>query len=102
MSSIKTARILVLISIALIGASSSALAQPLSPSQQLAGEIYQDLVEINTVTPTGDTGKAAGAMAARLRGRGARELFNRTPPGHPRRHLYAHLLRGRFNSEESK
>ncbi len=70
MSSVKTTRILVFLSMALIGASSSAPAQTLSPSQQLAREIYQELVEINTVTPTGDTGKAAEAMAARLRAAG--------------------------------
>jgi acetylornithine deacetylase/succinyl-diaminopimelate desuccinylase-like protein len=42
-------------------------AQTLSPRQQAAHDIYKELVEINTVTPTGDTGKAADAMAARLR-----------------------------------
>lgn len=70
MSSVKTARILVFISIGLIGLSSSASAQTLSPNQQMARDIYQELVEINTVTPTGDTGKAADAMAARLRAAG--------------------------------
>ncbi len=52
MSSVKTTRILVFLSMALIGASSSTHAQTLSPNQQLAREIYQELVEINTVTPT--------------------------------------------------
>jgi acetylornithine deacetylase/succinyl-diaminopimelate desuccinylase-like protein len=70
MSSVKTATILVFTTMALIGACSWAPAQTLSPSQQLAREIYQELVEINTVTPTGDTGKAAEAMAARLRAAG--------------------------------
>jgi acetylornithine deacetylase/succinyl-diaminopimelate desuccinylase-like protein len=41
-------------------------AQTLSAQEQLAHDIYKELVEINTVTPTGDTGKAADAMAARL------------------------------------
>src|SRR6478609_4512160 len=41
-------------------------AQPATPQQQRAFEIYRELVEINTVTATGDTGKAADAMAARL------------------------------------
>jgi acetylornithine deacetylase/succinyl-diaminopimelate desuccinylase-like protein len=36
------------------------------PSQQRAKQIYQELLEINTVTDTGDTGRAADAMAARL------------------------------------
>ena len=38
-----------------------------SPHQRLARDIYKELVEINTVTATGDTAKAAEAMAARLR-----------------------------------
>jgi acetylornithine deacetylase/succinyl-diaminopimelate desuccinylase-like protein len=40
--------------------------QFLQPHQQLAQQIYQELVEINTVTDTGDTARAADAMAARL------------------------------------
>ena len=43
-----------------------ATAQSLAPRQQLARDIYQELVEINTVTATGDTLRAAEAMAARL------------------------------------
>jgi acetylornithine deacetylase/succinyl-diaminopimelate desuccinylase-like protein len=41
-------------------------AQALTPQQQRAFDIYKELVEINTVTETGDTGRAADAMAARL------------------------------------
>jgi len=44
--------------------------QILTPQQQLAVDIYRELVEINTVTQTGDTGRAADAMAARLRAAG--------------------------------
>src|SRR5438309_9783754 len=44
--------------------------QILAPQQQLALDIYKELVEINTVTETGDTGRAADAMAARLRAAG--------------------------------
>jgi acetylornithine deacetylase/succinyl-diaminopimelate desuccinylase-like protein len=51
-------------------ASLSTAAQTLSPTQQLARDIYKELVEINTVTPTGDTGVAAEAMAARFRAAG--------------------------------
>jgi hypothetical protein len=40
-------------------------AQTLSAQQQLAHDIYKELVEINRVTATGDTSKAADAMAAR-------------------------------------
>jgi acetylornithine deacetylase/succinyl-diaminopimelate desuccinylase-like protein len=47
-----------------------ASAQSLTPQQRLARDIYKELVEINTVTATGDTAKAAEAMAARLRSAG--------------------------------
>ena len=45
--------------------SSLACAQP-----KLARDIYKELVEINTVTNSGDTGQAADAMAARLKAAG--------------------------------
>jgi acetylornithine deacetylase/succinyl-diaminopimelate desuccinylase-like protein len=44
--------------------------EALSPQQQLAFDIYKELIEINTVTATGDTARAAEAMAARLRAAG--------------------------------
>jgi len=47
-----------------------AAAQALTAEQRLARDIYNELVEINTVTTTGDTAKAAQAMAARLRAAG--------------------------------
>jgi len=69
--------------LALTGAPFSAAAQTLSPNQQLAREIYKELVEINTVTPTGDTFQAAEAMAARLRAAGYSDgdlqVFNPAP-----------------------
>ena len=45
-------------------------AQTRTAHQQLALDIYKELVEINTVTATGDTARAAEAMAARLRAAG--------------------------------
>ena len=48
----------------------AAVAETLTPQQQFAYDIYKELVEINTVTATGDTAKAAEAMAARLRADG--------------------------------
>ena len=43
-------------------------AQSLQPHQQLAREIYEELIEINTTdTPEGDNTRAAEAMARRLR-----------------------------------
>ncbi|MEY9716263.1 M20/M25/M40 family metallo-hydrolase [Bradyrhizobium elkanii] len=47
-----------------------AAAQGLTEQQQFARGIYQELVEINTTTATGDTQKAAEAMGARLRAAG--------------------------------
>jgi len=47
-----------------------ALAEGTSPHQQLAFDIYKELVELNTVTATGDTARAAEAIAARLRAAG--------------------------------
>jgi acetylornithine deacetylase/succinyl-diaminopimelate desuccinylase-like protein len=47
-----------------------AWADPLSADQQRALDIFKELVEINTVTATGDTLQAAEAMAARLRAAG--------------------------------
>jgi acetylornithine deacetylase/succinyl-diaminopimelate desuccinylase-like protein len=47
-----------------------AAADGLNPNQQRAFDIYKELIEINTVTATGDTAKAAEAMAARLRAAG--------------------------------
>src|SRR5258708_12504864 len=44
----------------------SGRAHALAPQQQRAFDIYKELVEINTVTETGDTARAADAMAARL------------------------------------
>jgi acetylornithine deacetylase/succinyl-diaminopimelate desuccinylase-like protein len=48
--------------VALLGAGAYAL----TPQQQLAYDVYKELIEINTVTETGDTARAADAMAARL------------------------------------
>ncbi len=48
----------------------AAAGQALAPHQQLAKDIFKELVEINTVTTRGDTLKAANAMAARLKAAG--------------------------------
>src|SRR5258707_2859204 len=50
----------------LASVSTPSAADGLSQQQQLAFDIYKELVEINTVTATGDTAPAAEAMAARL------------------------------------
>jgi acetylornithine deacetylase/succinyl-diaminopimelate desuccinylase-like protein len=66
----KVSTSLFLVLLAAIAAPHETAAQALPPAQQLARDIYKELVEINTVTPTGDTGAAADAMAARLRAAG--------------------------------
>jgi acetylornithine deacetylase/succinyl-diaminopimelate desuccinylase-like protein len=48
----------------------TAHADALTVHQQRARDIYKELVEINTVTATGDTARAAEAMAAHLRAAG--------------------------------
>jgi acetylornithine deacetylase/succinyl-diaminopimelate desuccinylase-like protein len=50
-----------------------AVAEGLTASQKLALDVYKELVEINTVTATGDIAKAAEAMGARLRAAGFAE-----------------------------
>ena len=55
---------------ALVIAVGPALAQTLTLQQQFARDIYKELVEINTVTATGDAARAADAMAACLRAAG--------------------------------
>src|ERR1700694_4384175 len=83
MSYMKRPNALGFLVLALSSAPFSAAAQTLSPNQQLARDIYKELVEINTVTPTGDTAKAAEAMAARLRAEGYAasniQVFNPAP-----------------------
>ena len=68
----RSARRLALVSTALLSLSFAApgRAEGLSPQQQLARDIYQELVEIDTTTATGDTLAAAQAMGARLKAAG--------------------------------
>ena len=71
-----------------------AQAQQRTAQQQLAFDIYKELVEINTVTATGDTARAAEAMAARLRAGGfdASDVHVLTPA--PRKGNLVARLRG--------
>ena len=48
-----------------IGSVGPALAQTLTLQQQLARDIYKEVVEIKTVTATRDTARAADAIVAR-------------------------------------
>ncbi len=60
----------VLVAGAIVVAPASLAAETLTPTQQLAFDVYKELVEIDTTTATGDTQRAAEAMAARLRAAG--------------------------------
>jgi acetylornithine deacetylase/succinyl-diaminopimelate desuccinylase-like protein len=51
----------------------TAAADSPTPHQQLAHDIYKELIEIDTTTATGDTARAAEAMAARLKAGGIAE-----------------------------
>jgi acetylornithine deacetylase/succinyl-diaminopimelate desuccinylase-like protein len=59
-----------LIAAVLAAAMFKASAEQLTPPQQLVHDIYKELVEIDTTTATGDTKRAADAMAARLKAAG--------------------------------
>src|SRR5450631_1771924 len=71
-----------------------AAAEALNPQQQLAFDIYKELVEINTVTATGDTARAAEAMAARLRAAGFAEADVHAFSSAPRKGNLVARLRG--------
>lgn len=58
---------------ALLAIAGEARADDLTPDQQLAHDVYKELVEIDTTTATGDTQRAAEAMAARLKQAGFAE-----------------------------
>jgi acetylornithine deacetylase/succinyl-diaminopimelate desuccinylase-like protein len=80
---------------ALIAAAPASLrAETLTPQQQLAFDIYKELVEINTVTATGDTKQAAEAMAARLRAGGFAEADVQVFSPAPRKGNLVARLRG--------
>jgi acetylornithine deacetylase/succinyl-diaminopimelate desuccinylase-like protein len=79
-------------SIALLPA--SLRADALSPQQQLAFDIYKELLEIDTTTATGDTKQAAEAMAARLRAAGYAEADVQVFSPAPRKGNLVARLRG--------
>jgi len=60
----------VLVVLLAISSASSGQSKPLSPWQQLARDILEELININTTDSVGSTTKAAEAMAARLRAAG--------------------------------
>jgi acetylornithine deacetylase/succinyl-diaminopimelate desuccinylase-like protein len=80
--------------IALAATPPPASAQALGSNQQLARDIHKELVEINTVTATGDTLKAAQAMANRLKAAGFPDADVRVLSPAPRKGNLVARLRG--------
>src|SRR5919202_6234247 len=69
-------------------------AAPLTPQQQLARDIFRELIEINTTEPLGTT-KAAAAVAARLKAAGFSEEDVRVLGPNERKQNLVARLRGR-------
>jgi acetylornithine deacetylase/succinyl-diaminopimelate desuccinylase-like protein len=69
-------------------------AEGLTAQQQLAHDIYQELIEIDTTTATGDTARAAEAMAARLKAAGFAEADVQAFSPAPRKGNLVARLRG--------
>jgi acetylornithine deacetylase/succinyl-diaminopimelate desuccinylase-like protein len=79
----------------------SAQQQALTPHQQMAREIFKQLIEINTTdTPSGNVTPAAEAMAARFRGAGfpAEDVHLQGPV--PNKQNLVVRLRGRGDSKD--
>jgi len=73
----------------------SAQQKPLGPNQQLARDIYKELVELNTSVITGDITPAANAMAQRFRNAGfpEKDIFVGGPT--PKKHNMVVRYRGK-------
>lgn len=83
-----------LTSIAATSIAGSAAAQAPSPQQQAFRDIYRELVEIDTTDATGDTLKAAEAMATRLKAAGFPAADIRVISTGPRKGNLVARLRG--------
>src|SRR5829696_7956204 len=92
---------------ALLAAALPARAQSpatLTPHQRLAREVYEELVEINTVDSVGSVTRAAEAMAARFRAAGfpAGDVQVLVPPGKPTKGNLVVRYRGRGGADAPK
>jgi acetylornithine deacetylase/succinyl-diaminopimelate desuccinylase-like protein len=79
-----------------VALSAADLAGAQAPEQKLLREIYQELVEIDTTDASGDTTRAAEAMAARLKAGGipSSDIQVIAPPGAPKKGNLVARLRG--------
>jgi acetylornithine deacetylase/succinyl-diaminopimelate desuccinylase-like protein len=78
----------------LASAQHCAIAEAAEVQQRLAFDIYKELIEIDTTTATGDTFRAAQAMAARLRAAGLAEADVQVFSPAPRKGNLVARLRG--------
>ena len=87
-------RLIAALAIAAFAFATPAAAQ--APEQTLLRAIYQELVEIDTSDASGDSTRAATAMAARLRSAGlaAADIAVITPPDGPKKGNLVARLRG--------
>ena len=76
-------------------------AQPLSPQQVAFRDIYRELIEIDTTDTTGDTLKAAEAMAARLKAAGFPAADIRVVSTGPRRAIWSRGCAARARASRS-
>jgi acetylornithine deacetylase/succinyl-diaminopimelate desuccinylase-like protein len=85
---------------AAVASTAAAQTPALAPHQQLAHDIYKQLIEINTTDSVGDTTVASEAMAARFRAAGfpAADIFVGGP--HARKGNLVVRLRGRSSTEK--
>jgi acetylornithine deacetylase/succinyl-diaminopimelate desuccinylase-like protein len=83
-----------------LGAQSAPPSPPLAPNQQLAREIYKELIEINTADSVGSVTKAAEAMAKRFLDAGfpASDVRVLVPEGKPTKGNLVVRYRGRSGS----
>ncbi len=86
--------------LAVVLAVTPAAAQTLAPHQQLARDVFKELIEINTTDSNGDNTKAVEAMAARFRAAGfpAGDIFVGGP--HPRKGNLVVRYRGRTSAQK--
>ncbi len=84
----------VMVFLCVISAAGALRAQSLTPAQQLARDIFQELIEINTTDSAGSTTKAAEAAAARLRAAGFPDTDAQVLGPDPRKGNLVARLRG--------
>ena len=78
--------------------------RPLAPHQQLARDVYRELIEINTADSVGSVTRAAEAMARRFLAAGfpARDVRLLVPPGKPTKGNLVVRYRGRGGANTGK